>query len=511
MRCLYCGKQLALFKKLTGGGEFCSDAHKLAYHEEYNKLALSRLMEAQSREDKAAAEQPAPASPPPALAQPEIAEPAALGEYFSQTPQAKRPISGPEAAASLEVKPLDREVVLPVVEGLSFAPAPEPSGLIMEHRPVNCDVGVAVPDTEFLRTVPESLPAVPELSLNIAKTGIPATAGPVAFEPQPAWEPGAELAAEPSVRFEFEWDLPEGLDLDWIPGIGEMPAEPTSDQAGAGDEEEAELIIPVGTLPAIISPETPEPVIDDALLVSLFGREEKKEPKQDAPNAEAAPEPGPEPAIAQTIEPVGEPELVVAQATEPVAEPEMTTAPAPEPTAEPEPATAQSTEPAVKPEAAAPATTEVPREPGSFLPMTIRPAGPPSKTRLMQTFQAISLVGSHPQIPVWNLVPLRPKMGIARSQNSGSRLPDRAKTDLPTAKQSSGTAVQVADASESTPDLDVPTFGVTNRPRGGLARWFKLGIAIGVLGIASGTLEQKNGCAAATHQNMTTEFAVCRN
>jgi len=49
MRCLYCGKQLALLKRLTGGGEFCSDAHKQSYQEEYNRLALSRLLQAQSK------------------------------------------------------------------------------------------------------------------------------------------------------------------------------------------------------------------------------------------------------------------------------------------------------------------------------------------------------------------------------------------------------------------------------------------------------------------------------
>ena len=51
MRCLYCGKQLALFRRLTGGGEFCSEAHKHSYHEEYNKLALSRLLQAHNESD----------------------------------------------------------------------------------------------------------------------------------------------------------------------------------------------------------------------------------------------------------------------------------------------------------------------------------------------------------------------------------------------------------------------------------------------------------------------------
>ncbi len=45
MRCLYCGKELALFKRLRGG-EFCSDAHRQRYQEEYTQLALNRLMQA---------------------------------------------------------------------------------------------------------------------------------------------------------------------------------------------------------------------------------------------------------------------------------------------------------------------------------------------------------------------------------------------------------------------------------------------------------------------------------
>ncbi len=51
MRCLYCGKELALFKRLTGGAEFCSDAHRQQYQEEYNQLALSRLLQASPLSD----------------------------------------------------------------------------------------------------------------------------------------------------------------------------------------------------------------------------------------------------------------------------------------------------------------------------------------------------------------------------------------------------------------------------------------------------------------------------
>ncbi|HEY1760417.1 MAG TPA: hypothetical protein VGG72_33895 [Bryobacteraceae bacterium] len=68
MRCLYCGKELALFKRLRGG-EFCSDAHRHRYQEEYTQLALNRLLQANSTPEKEAAPVQAPEIKPaePAL------------------------------------------------------------------------------------------------------------------------------------------------------------------------------------------------------------------------------------------------------------------------------------------------------------------------------------------------------------------------------------------------------------------------------------------------------------
>lgn len=43
MRCLYCGESLSLLRKLSGLGEFCSEAHRDAYQSEFNNLALGRL------------------------------------------------------------------------------------------------------------------------------------------------------------------------------------------------------------------------------------------------------------------------------------------------------------------------------------------------------------------------------------------------------------------------------------------------------------------------------------
>jgi len=64
MRCLYCGKELALLKRLTGGGDFCSDAHKQSYQEEYNRLALSRLLQAQKKGVQTS-NSPVQSAPPP--------------------------------------------------------------------------------------------------------------------------------------------------------------------------------------------------------------------------------------------------------------------------------------------------------------------------------------------------------------------------------------------------------------------------------------------------------------
>ena len=73
MRCLYCGKELALLKRWTGGGEFCSDAHRQQYQEEYNQLALNRLLQAKpqgpkpgARPAESKAADPKPARPKPA-------------------------------------------------------------------------------------------------------------------------------------------------------------------------------------------------------------------------------------------------------------------------------------------------------------------------------------------------------------------------------------------------------------------------------------------------------------
>src|SRR5579885_3468505 len=109
MRCLYCGKELALLKRLTGGGEFCSDAHKQSYQEEYNRLALSRLLQAQAKGGEAknaqrAAGEPGKAAPPAAPVAVEEPAPEAVPQ------EAEIDLQVPECAGFQIEKPAPEEL-----------------------------------------------------------------------------------------------------------------------------------------------------------------------------------------------------------------------------------------------------------------------------------------------------------------------------------------------------------------------------------------------------------------
>src|SRR6185503_20261360 len=92
MQCLFCGKELALLKRLRGGGEFCSEAHRKEYQEQYEQLALARLLQAKPRTEPAAPlSPPLSRTPAPALEQPHTKMPApakvAALESVSEPPE----------------------------------------------------------------------------------------------------------------------------------------------------------------------------------------------------------------------------------------------------------------------------------------------------------------------------------------------------------------------------------------------------------------------------------------
>ena len=144
MRCLYCGKHLPLLRKLTGGGEFCSDAHRDKYHDEYNRLAVSRLLQAQTRPEEI---KPTVRAEEPRHVQPEAQPAVARSEQrmlksAEESPRKRRspePVVAPEPAIAKVAEP---EIVPPEQSYISefrigeVAPAPCPTiAVLPEHEP----------------------------------------------------------------------------------------------------------------------------------------------------------------------------------------------------------------------------------------------------------------------------------------------------------------------------------------------------------------------------------------
>ena len=100
MHCLYCDRPLALLKRLTGDGDFCSKEHRRIYQREHNQLALERLLEAQPASNRKGAgskldrEVPAaPLPPPPPVEAPRERGPEPAG-FVSSYPQDASAVSG---------------------------------------------------------------------------------------------------------------------------------------------------------------------------------------------------------------------------------------------------------------------------------------------------------------------------------------------------------------------------------------------------------------------------------
>ncbi len=174
MRCLYCGKELALLKRLTGGGDFCSDAHKQSYQEEYNRLALSRLLQAQKK-----------------------------GQQTNSPAQ-----SAPPADASIAVEePVEDEAAIraessPVLEvAVEEASVSEVSEAVMDSSAVD-------ESTAEAETSPEdSLSAEPEPSQAAGFLLESPAIAAVTTEDSPYLEPWLELSPGPAMS---EWQLQNG-------------------------------------------------------------------------------------------------------------------------------------------------------------------------------------------------------------------------------------------------------------------------------------------------------------
>src|SRR5579862_5276939 len=164
MRCLYCGKELALLKRWTRGGQFCSEAHKKSYQDEYNRIGLSRLLQAQAK-PKASQQEAVPeggSKTPPGHAAPVAVEEAPL-EAIEESPQTSIIEQVLEQNPQLEPQaPLQKAVEEPLVEE-PVEEAWEPANMAgfvndTPAEPVSVEVEIA-PHVDPWR--PGELPAVP--------------------------------------------------------------------------------------------------------------------------------------------------------------------------------------------------------------------------------------------------------------------------------------------------------------------------------------------------------------
>jgi hypothetical protein len=487
MRCLYCGKELALLKRWTGGGEFCSDAHRQRYQEEYNQLALNRLLQAKPPAKLATAsdEEPQPVETKPArptaVAEPEqeliaysAPRVAAPPEPAPSKPSYYEP---PAPAAVREVAPPPPPPPPPPEE----PPPAEAAGFLVE-MPVAALAAVAPmsrPDLEFLAAVAAALPNRVFEPLNSGRDPYQLElAGLLTFEPSnrvsnyaasgsrerrlevrdfvrtapvveidlsPAGETGLETSSEPMDILIFP-QPPQGLPPLWqeppvgfsegATELGALARLAFTTTGFSGEDEsrasEQNGAVAVAEPPAIAETaaevEVPQESPDD-LAAELL--------KQFLPEVVAELPPAPAPVIEQKIEEKVEP--LVEQKVEPkIAEPVAEQKPLPEPITKPLPLVLHVATPAKgKPvqvfssaanavEAQVPRSTSLPlRALMTFGPAPAKPAAAPTKNEVKVEAKP------EPKKPV--AAPVRPDPRLANAKPRGAA-PEVQEDSKPTQK-----------------------------------------------------------------------------
>ena len=219
MRCLYCGKELALLKRLRGGGDFCSDAHKQSYQEEYNRLALSRLLQAQKKGQTSSS--PAQNAPPPPNASVALEEPAPDDAVTAR-------------GAAAEVEPVEVEPI--EVEDDAANRATEVS--VLEDAQTET-LAEALPEEAVYSAAAEEFAAQAEVDDETAQSAEPEPTEAAGFlfespalaegpEETPYLEPWLELSPGPAMS---EWQIQNGafslsaadlLSLDLRPNVSTL-------------------------------------------------------------------------------------------------------------------------------------------------------------------------------------------------------------------------------------------------------------------------------------------------
>jgi hypothetical protein len=480
MRCLHCGKELALLKRLTGSGEFCSDQHKQSYHDEYNRLALSRLLQAQTKTDEGRARsgraepdgptapdtaepskrERGPALPVPVAHKPELTASVPAGFLPEPTPLI---IVGPYPEAISSCGPLTWEPVLelpalsrtqplaieitipdpPLADLLQFSMQPLPdAGLAPVH------VSQSGPFEPAAHAYPLRQPPVKRETFDLP------LAGPVSLpDLAPAPPATPELSrndAQPFFPEVFQLLVPPAAD-----GSVELPA--AAAECNVGEANLTLAAAPDGvfhahalseSLPEDEAPEnSPEPETDIESLNRLQnGLRPKLEPE---PSRRGSGKRADQPASGSVVDSIALESLFSPAPRRPSGARVKTNAEAEEGGV----ATLQLTEAhdavateqmQVIAEATAPLMEQL-------LPITLR-VGAPAKARLASEARPLSFP-SEPQIHIAEILPLRPKIGAGKPP---------AGTNPPAVSKPPSTAVKVK--SVKSPGDPVPSTAVKPGP-----------------------------------------------
>lgn len=297
MRCLYCGKELALLKRWTGGGEFCSDAHRQQYQDEYNQLALNRLLQAKPPGSSDRTEPKADPKAEPAVAQ-EASKPSR-----TRTAQAeKAPEKPAEKQIAASTKPVAK--AMPAIE----APKPQPIKVAEPERiPERTPEPEPEPEIEFIAEEtpePELIeeyvqeedeePAPCEMSGFLVELPVPALAEVMAMSRADAeFESSASPAIPDRLVEAWETQLVSAGRIDYVPynGIVDFVTSPRDrkldvrefvrskpvveiDLLAAGNEELPQMI--EEPMEILIFPHPPQgspPLADEPWREFLFEKE----------------------------------------------------------------------------------------------------------------------------------------------------------------------------------------------------------------------------------------------
>ncbi len=423
MRCLYCGKELALLKRLTGGGEFCSDAHKQSYQEEYNRLALSRLLQAQTKAGERKAAEKRPARPAAPVA---VAEPAEEPEVVEIAP--------PPEAVEAEPEP---EIAPPLQAGLSmerpgFVSLPEGTSYVEPW--LDSGAAPATPRLHY-QNGQLTLPAAQLLHLKINPRDWQKehTASETDVTSKEFTSTKLKLSVPFKVTSLHEFPVAEPATLDFPPRSSDLDRSPSlSDALGFPFEVAFRKSSLLETLPAGISlPAEDAPVIVPDPWGEGFVTAPVAEAAAAAVPDEAAQEPAAEPGSPRAaLEALSRLHHQIIEKQDTGQLPEFSFVPA----SVAVDTTAVAEAAAVVVAAAPPvADQRIPHAAGEILAMPVKSFPPAKPSPMADTAAIVSL--TQPLLPRLKTLPLRPKVAPAPK---GASLPAAAKSSV------TGTAARAA-------------------------------------------------------------------